>query len=611
VSNRRNLISILYACALLVGLAYWTLITFPQPTIPDWVVMYTLAGLLILLERYKIIVTATENINVETAYLIGFALVFPIHLVIWAGIMYSIVSAIRYRSHWYTQVANGIGFTISIVVAHYVYRQLGGTAVTVDVQHVIPLVVFGTTYFVVNMSLVLVYMVQRRGKSAVISVLRSLTPRFLAICGVTISIGILLAFVLNGAGLPGSLLFASLTLLVSYSFRDYFHMANHFKELSIKDELTGLYNHRFIQSTIDQLIEQKRPFALLMMDIDHFRRYNEVWGHIRGDEALKTIADILRSKRLPDEEIARYSGEEFAIVLPDYDLSQANLKAEMLRKAIEDTEFPGAERLPGKKLTVSIGVAHYPDQAESKNELLMMVDDALYKGKFTGRNKVSLYTSVLDDMKRELTMDEADQEIVKTIKVFLAILNSKDRYTYAHTERDVIYAVALAKRIGLPEERIRYLRFGAFLHDIGKVEIPIEVLTKRGPLTREEWQIMKSHVEIGENIAKPIPSLAPCLPIIRHHHERYDGTGYPDGLKGEEIPLEARILTIADSFDAMTTSRPYQRKRSMEEAFEELRSCAGRQFDPDLVEPFIEVVKEIGLLSETSPEDMAQSSPPV
>ncbi|CAM3951825.1 HD domain-containing phosphohydrolase [Alicyclobacillus pomorum] len=370
-----------------------------------------------------------------------------------------------------------------------------------------------------------------------------------------------------------------------------------FTELAIKDELTGLHNHRYIQSLIDALIEQKRSFAVLMLDVDHFRRYNEVWGHVRGDAALKSIADILSQNRIDEEEIARYSGEEILIVLPDYDIAQANVKAERLRLAIENTQFPGAERIPAKKLTVSIGIAHYPDQAESKSELLMKVDDALYNGKFTGRNKVSVYTSVLDDMQRELRMDEVDQEIVKTIKVFLAILNSKDRYTYAHTERDVVYAVALAKRIGLQEESIRYLRFGAFLHDIGKVEVPIEVLTKRRPLTREEWKIMKSHVELGENMAKSIPSLAPCLPIIRHHHERFDGTGYPDGLKGEEIPLEARILTIADSFDAMTTSRPYQRKRTMEEAFEELRACAGRQFDPDLVEPFIEVVRETGLIS--------------
>jgi diguanylate cyclase (GGDEF)-like protein len=587
----------MYALGLLFALAAWTWSHFSSPSIPDWVVMYTLTGLLLLVERFRIMVTPTHNIGLETVYLTGFSLCYPIYLVVWAGIMYGIVSSLRYKSRWYTQVFNGVCFTTCTVLAVEVVRFVANPSGELPEKSFVSILLYGTVYFLVNVLLTSIYILIRNGKAALREIIDTMTPQFLAVYGVTILIGDLLALVLKQSGLAGALFFTALILLVSYSYRDYFKMATHFKELAIKDELTGLHNHRYIQSLIDALIEQKRSFAVLMLDVDHFRRYNEVWGHVRGDAALKSIADILSQNRIDEEEIARYSGEEFLIVLPDYDIAQANVKAERLRLAIENTQFPGAERLPGKKLTVSIGIAHYPDQAESKSELLMKVDDALYNGKFTGRNKVSVYTSVLDDMQRELRMDEVDQEIVKTIKVFLAILNSKDRYTYAHTERDVVYSVALAKRIGLQEESIRYLRFGAFLHDIGKVEVPIEVLTKRGPLTREEWKIMKSHVELGENMAKSIPSLAPCLPIIRHHHERFDGTGYPDGLKGEEIPLEARILTIADSFDAMTTSRPYQRKRTMEEAFEELRACAGRQFDPDLVEPFIEVVRETGLIS--------------
>ncbi len=157
--------------------------------------------------------------------------------------------------------------------------------------------------------------------------------------------------------------------------------------------------------------------------------------------------------------------------------------------------------------------------------------------------------------------------------------------------------------MGLGDEQLRYLRFAAFLHDIGKVQIPVEILTKRSFLTQEEWgTVVKSHVELGVEITQPVKGLEACLPIIRHHHERFDGGGYPDGIAGEEIPYLARIVTVVDSFDAMTTSRPYQRKRTMDEAFQELRTCAGRQFDPVLVEPFIEVVQEIGLLIEEDEE---------
>ncbi|SFU72791.1 diguanylate cyclase (GGDEF) domain-containing protein/HDIG domain-containing protein [Alicyclobacillus macrosporangiidus] len=606
-TGNRTLLSsmgILYAVVLWVAVATWDKVTQPEVTIPDWVVLYSLTGFLLLVERFYILVTNDERINLESVYLIGFCLVYPIGVTAWAGLLYALISSIRYKRHWHTQLVNGTVWTLCALVAQRTYVLLSGSSLFTPNQ-LLAIIGFSLTYFVVNVVLLSVYFGLRKGLAGIRLFFQSMGTRFFIVYAVTVMIGILLAVVLQHSGLAGALLFTGLILLVSYTYRDYFKMANHFKELAIKDELTGLHNHRYIQSCVDRLIEEKRPFAFLMMDIDHFKRYNEVWGHVRGDEALKKVADVLRERRLPGEEIARYSGEEFAIVLPDYDLPQAQLKAELLRRAVEETSFPGAERLPGKRVTVSIGVAHYPQQAKDKKELMVMVDDALYKGKFTGRNKVSLYTSVLDEMKNDLAVQEEDEEIIRTIKVFLAILNSKDRYTYAHTERDVIYATALARRIGLPEHQIRYLRFGAFLHDIGKVEIPIEVLTKRGPLTREEWQIMKSHVEIGVNIAKPIRSLAPCLPIIRHHHERFDGTGYPDGLKGYDIPLEARILTIADSFDAMTTSRPYQRKRSMEEAFVELRSCAGRQFDPELVEPFIEVVQEIGLLSEDAEETYA------
>jgi len=602
---KRDMRSIMYALVLGVGLFSWAGWKGNALTIPDWVVLYTLAGLLILSERFHIQIDNDVSMALEDVYLIGFSMTYSLHVVAWAGLVYSMLTAVRYGKHWHTSFANSLGMVIVALTAKGLYAAIFSPAPRWTVFETLPFVALGAMYILGSVLLFITHLFVRRGSSLIVSLKENITPQVFTVYCVEVLIGLLLTIVLQDAGLAGALLFTGLVLLVSWSYRDYFKMAKHFKALAVMDELTGLHNHRYIHSKVDEWIEHKAEFVALMMDIDHFKRYNEVWGHVRGDEALRAVADILRANQLPGEEQARFSGEEFMVLLPDYDLAQAQLKAEILRRAIEASDFPGAERLPGNKVTVSIGVAQYPDMAHSKKELLMMVDDALYKGKFTGRNKVSLFESVLDEMKRDLELGDEDQEIVKTIKVFLAILNSKDRYTYAHTERDVVYATALAARIGLSEERSRHLRFGAFLHDIGKVEIPIEVLTKRGPLTRHEWQIIRSHVEIGESIAKPIPGLAPCLPIIRHHHERFDGTGYPDGLKAEEIPLETRILTIADSFDAMTTSRPYQRKRSMEEAFVELRSCAGRQFDPHLIEPFIEVVEEIGLLTEDEEEGLA------
>lgn len=601
----RKRLPVAYGVFIASGMLTYNLVATARLSIPDWVVLYTLAGLLLLVERFSIPMGEEEGFSLVTTYLVGFSFAYSIGIVIWAGLVYAIISSIRYKKRWHIQVINASGLTICVVLGQVAFNHVSDWYPTYDALHMVGILSFSIVYFIANMLFVVFYFVLEQGTRG-FSILRHIfTTQLFVIYAVTILIGLLLNMVLHDAGLAGALLFTGLILLVAYSYRDYFKMATHFKELSIKDELTGLYNHRWVQTEMDKLVDSKQSFSLLMLDIDHFKRYNEVWGHVQGDEALRHVAKVMLEERLQDEQVSRYSGEEFAVILPGYDLTQAQEKAERLRKAIEDTEFPGADRLPGQKLTVSIGVAQFPDMAESKKDLLMKVDDALYKGKFTGRNKVSLYMSVLDEMKNELDMGEEDQEIVKTIKVFLAILNSKDRYTHAHTERDVRYAEALAEKIGLDEERARYLRFGSFLHDIGKVEVPIEVLTKRGPLTREEWVIMKNHVIIGESIAKQIPSLAPCLPIIRHHHERFDGTGYPDGLKGQAIPIEARMLTIADSFDAMTTSRPYQRKRTMEEAFEELRFCAGHQFDADLIEPFIEAVREIGLLAAETEEELA------
>ncbi|GAX91236.1 diguanylate cyclase [Effusibacillus lacus] len=370
-------------------------------------------------------------------------------------------------------------------------------------------------------------------------------------------------------------------------------MYNHFRSLSIKDELTGLYNHRYFQEKLQELTAKGETLSLLLLDLDHFKIYNDMYGHPQGDKLLQELAKVI-SGNIPEQgTVYRYGGEEFAVLLPGTDSETALTVAESIRKAVSEHEFEGMKHMPAKRITVSIGVSTFPHMATSKENLLMLADEALYKIKYTSRNKVQLYTSVVDELKSHFDFGSREMELIQMIKTFLTIINSKDRYTYGHTERDMEYAEALARKIGLPEDEIKIIRYGALLHDIGKVEVPTEILNKKTKLTEQEWETMKMHVIWGEEIVKPIKELAPCLPIIRHHHERYDGKGYPDGLQGTAIPLAARILTIVDSFDAMTTNRPYQKTKTIPQAIEEIRRCSGTQFDPHLVEPFIEVIKEI------------------
>ncbi len=603
----RHSFAAVYAVLGWVALFTWSVVTHPTPSIPEWVVLYTLAGLLLFVERFHIPVTSLEVIlSLETVYLVAFSWNFPIQTVIWGGMLYALVSSLRYKSDWYTQTMNSLAYVAAAWAAMEVAHRIVGVHGRLNVMNIPLLLVYSTTYFFVNIVIVLIYLTIQRSRRNMKLFLDSITSfRAIPVYLVTLMIGMLMAIVIQNSGLGGAILFTGLILLVAWSYGDYFKMANHFKELAIRDELTGLYNHRHIQSVMDEWFAEEKPFAFLMLDIDHFKRYNDVWGHVHGDDVLRKIAGLLQEHSQKGELCARYNGDEFVLALPGSDLDELQARAEAIRRAVEQLELPRVDRLNRPPLTVSIGIAVYPEMADNKKDLLMRVDDAIYKAKVTGNNQVFLYESVLDEVQEDLAQEDPEQEVVRTLRVFLAILNSKDRYTYAHTERDVTYATALAKKIGLSEDRLRYLRLGAFLHDIGKVEVPTEILTKRGPLSKDEWVVMRNHVEMGVAIVRPIQSLAACLPIIRHHHERYDGAGYPDGLKDQDIPLEARILTIADSFDAMTTSRPYQRKRNLDEAIAELRQCAGKQFDPGLVEPFIDAVQTIGILPSGGQMDLA------
>jgi putative nucleotidyltransferase with HDIG domain len=257
---------------------------------------------------------------------------------------------------------------------------------------------------------------------------------------------------------------------------------------------------------------------------------------------------------------------------------------------VEDYPFPGREQQPAGTLTVSVGVATYPDHAKNKEELIKLADEALYKAKHFSRNKVELYFSVLDELKSDLNQSEA--ELINSIKMLVRIVNAKDKYTYGHSERVGKYAVAIAEKMRLPEDDIKTIKIGAFLHDIGKIEVSRAILMKRGGLTDEEFELVKKHPHWGAEMVKTVDALQPVIPLLKYHHERYDGKGYPKGLKGERIPLHARIMAVADSFDAMTSNRPYGNRKNVKEAVEEMKRCSGTQFDPEIVDVFSQILEE-------------------
>jgi diguanylate cyclase (GGDEF)-like protein/putative nucleotidyltransferase with HDIG domain len=368
------------------------------------------------------------------------------------------------------------------------------------------------------------------------------------------------------------------------------------EELSYTDFLTGLRNHRYLQERLDEEISRahrhQRPLSLVMLDLDHFRGINAAHGHQAGDDLLQQLAQVVRAGLRDSDIPTRYGGEEFAIIMPETSKTEAELAGERVRRSVEGHAFrlrspDGPQQL---QLTISLGVAELPDDTADKEGLIMAADVALLRAKHLSRNRVCSFSA--GDELASVRLDPAElYRVLQTATLAAAAslaqaLDARDHYTRGHSESVTRYALAIARAMGVPTEELANLQIAGLLHDIGKIGIPDGVLNKPGHLTEEEWRLVRTHPSVGASILGKAPLLTRIIPVVLGHHERFDGGGYPHGLAGEQIPLGARILAVADAYDAMTSHRPYRLPVSHEEALAELRINAGSQFDPQVVGAF-------------------------
>ena len=387
------------------------------------------------------------------------------------------------------------------------------------------------------------------------------------------------------------------------------------------DSLTQLYNHRGFQECLTKELSNaelsEQPLSIVMLDVNNISKINRELGHAKGDEVIKLVAEKVKHNMRKSDMAGRYGGDEIALILPNTNVSEAKYIAEYITYSLSccfvDDVGP---------VKVSVGIASYPECAKEQEKLLILAEQAMYISQAQGYkdgmsaiisssdfnfwDDVALhsYAEVLSKRHSQMGMN-FEEELLKKfnneqinsvnhlseIATSLAgAIDAKDPYTKGHSTSVSRYSEALARAINLPEDEVQRIKLGALLHDVGKIGIPENILKKPDRLSDEEWNVMKQHPTIGaDKVLMPNEALRDLIPIVKYHHEHIDGTGYPEKLKGDEIPLAAKIVAVADAFHALISDRPYRKGLSLDVACNILTEGAGKQWDSNLVRKFIQI----------------------
>jgi diguanylate cyclase (GGDEF)-like protein/PAS domain S-box-containing protein/putative nucleotidyltransferase with HDIG domain len=373
--------------------------------------------------------------------------------------------------------------------------------------------------------------------------------------------------------------------------------------LATTDDLTGLHNRRRFLETLNAEFERGRRYAtppvLAMFDVDHFKTINDAHGHAFGDQVLKRIAEDVRHSARTTDTVARYGGDEFLLLMPNTAVPEALSVVERIRRHAAQAPITGSGQTV--QVTLSAGVAEAdPAAGETTHDLLRKADEALQTAKAAGRDCAKVWglaasqplpegqaeADVADRLRRRLggLVQQSVEMFVQGVRDLVRGLEARVPYFSRHSGNTTHYALAVTEALGLGSDQVEDIRKAALVHDIGNVAVPRAILNSGRSLDMAERQIVEQHVVISVRLLDQLAAFDRAIPIVRHHHERWDGCGYPDGLSGEAIPLGARVLAVADAFDAMITGRAYRKPCRIREALGRLRRESGQQFDPAVVD---------------------------
>ena len=351
---------------------------------------------------------------------------------------------------------------------------------------------------------------------------------------------------------------------------------------SLTDQLTGIGNYRAVHGALDALLEKRvgQRSAVAIADLDNFRLLNDTLGHLRCDDILTQVGAELAAALDPSDVCGRLSSDQFMVVMPGADADRAQATMERVRAGVESREVQGNGGLP-IPLSLTSGVGLWPEDGPGKTELLRAIELTVRQAKRAGGSRTAVHGPD--------SMPAVSLRSFSALTGLVQALDSRDHYTYLHSEHATKHALRVAKVAGCTPAELREIEIAGPIHDLGKIVVPDSILRKPGPLTPDEWEQMQQHSSIGAVIASSLPDVSGMVDIIRHHHERWDGGGYPAGIAKDDISRVVRIFSMGDAFSAMVTTRPYRKAMDLEMALDQIKRGAGSQFDPDLADAFLSV----------------------